>query len=191
MKIKHTKKGFTVAELVVASTLAALVLAGALQTFLFFARSTIRIANYADMERQATRALELLARDIRMASKIDADAPGVVAPKTGADRLIKRITLTVQNTSGGSNSIKYEFIAADNTLVRSVDGGTPEAIVTDVVSSTAQFYAYNTKDPKERAMNDLETSQIQIFMTASPNTKGNYATTTKRIISARFVLRNG
>jgi prepilin-type N-terminal cleavage/methylation domain-containing protein len=185
------RKGFTLVEIIVAATLGALILGGTLKTFVFFARSTVRLANYADMERQATRALELLARDVRMASKIDTDAPTAVAPTTGADRVIKRITLTVQNTAGSFNIVKYEFVAASGTLTRVVDGGTADVVVRNVVSSGAQFYAYNTKDPKERAKNDLETTQIQILMTANPDTKGLYATTTKRIISARFVLRNG
>jgi len=174
-----------------AATLALLVIGGSLSTFVMFARSTVRISNYADMERQATRALELMARDIRMASKVDTDA-ATTTPGNAQNRVISQITLTVQNTSGGTNSIKYQFVSASSSLTRKVDSGTAETIVTDIASGTGRFYAYNypTSGTWNYAANDLETGQIKVNMTVRPNTKGNYATTTKKVISARFVLRN-
>ena len=178
------KRGFTIVELMVAAALSAIILAGVTSSFVMFVRSSIRISNYATMEAEATRALEMLARDLRMAQAIATDAP------TGAaeSRNIQQITLTVRNGSGvGTTSVVYSFDATAKTFKRVV-GAVTTTLIRNVVPSTASFSAYNLN--QALAANDYETNQIKISMTTSPDTKGNYATTTKRVISARFVLRN-
>ena len=111
------------------------------------------------------------------------------AERTGAaaSRNIQEITLTVPKTDGTTTTVVYKFVAADKTFVRTV-GANTQTLITDIVSGTGSFLAYNLS--QALAANDYETNQIKITMTASPDTKGLFASTTKRIISARFVLRN-
>jgi prepilin-type N-terminal cleavage/methylation domain-containing protein len=194
-KIRSTRnRGFTIVELIVAATLSGLVLAGVMSSFLMFVRSSIRIANYDAMEAQATRGLEFLARDTRMAQAIVTDAPTGIA----SSRNIQQITLTLPTSGAGTTTVIYQFTNT-NTFTRKVGAAAATTLITDIVPGSGHFYAYNldqnviagtNKLEQTLAANDYETNQIQISMTTSPNTQGNYASTTKRVISARFVLRN-
>jgi Tfp pilus assembly protein PilW len=184
MKNGHNK-GFTVAEVLVATSLGALILAGVMSALLMFCRSGLRIADYESMESEATKALELIARDIRMAQSIQTDAPSVVNAANRAT--ISSIKLTVPNSANTSTSVvEYKFTTA-NTLVR-IAGGNTTVLVKDLQAGSAQFAASNLNS--EAAANDYETNQIKMVMTVKPSTKGNYVETTKRVLSARFVLRN-
>lgn len=176
-------RGFTLVEVIIAVTLSLVILAAVMSTFIMCARSSIRIANYDRMEAQAARALEILARDLRMAETIvTEDTPKIPA----ASRNIQKITLTIPDAIGaGTTLVVYQFTGS--TFTRTIAGNS-EVLVNDITSNTGKFEAYNLV--QAYAANDLETNQIKISMTASPDTKGLYANTTKRIISARFVLRN-
>lgn len=181
---KSKNSGFTLVEIIIAASLSALVLAGVLTSFVMFVRSSIRIANYDKMEANATRALESLARDLRMAQAIATDAPTGIA----ANRNIQQISLTVPNANGvGTTTVVYQFTGS-KTLTRKEGTATARTLIEDISAGSARFYAYNLN--QSLAANDYETNQIKISLTTSPDTKGNYATTTKRVISARFVLRN-
>lgn len=176
-------RGFSLVEVIVAVTLSLLILGGVMSTFIMFVRSSIRIANYDRMEAQAARSLEILARDLRMAQGIvTEDTPKVPA----SARNILKITLTVPDAIGtGTTPVVYQFTGS--TFTRTA-GLKTETLVTDIATNTGRFYAYNLV--QAAAATDYETNQIKISMTASPDSKGLYANTTKRIISARFVLRN-
>lgn len=179
---KKTNRGFTLVEVIVAMTLSLLILGGVMGSFMMFVRSSIRLANYDEMETQATRALEFLARDARMAQEFNAELGKIVS------KSIDEITLKVPQTDGTIKSVVYAFVAADKTFVRTVDANPPQTLISNIVSGSGRFLAYNLAG--QEAANRFETNQIKITMTASPDTKGLYASTTKRIISARFVLRN-
>jgi prepilin-type N-terminal cleavage/methylation domain-containing protein len=183
MKLGVSKKAFTLTELLIGMTISGLVMAGLLSAFLLFSRSTLRVSHYDTMETEATRALELLARDLRMAQAIATDAP----PAAGSTRLIKRIQLTVPAaTTNATNTVTYQFTNT-NTLTRT-EGGTTETLIRDIEANSAKFEAYNLT--AALAANDYETNQIKLLLTVKPETKGNYAQVSKRVLSARFVLRN-
>ena len=67
---KRRRRGFTLAEILVALGLSGLVLGAILTSFIFLTRTGLRVELYNDMERQARSALELFARDTREASAI-------------------------------------------------------------------------------------------------------------------------
>ena len=60
--------GFTLVELLIASSLGTIVLAGVLAAFLMLVRSGVRASNYSVMESQTRRAFEQLGIDARMAN---------------------------------------------------------------------------------------------------------------------------
>ena len=59
---KRSSRGFTLVEVMVASTLGTLVLAGILTTFLMLGRSGANVANYSIMEAESRRGLEELSQ---------------------------------------------------------------------------------------------------------------------------------
>src|SRR3954462_9327480 len=72
------RAGFTLVEVLMASSLSAIVLAGTLTAFLMLLRSGIRMSNYSMMQSQPRRAFEQLGVDARMANGYVAhyDPPG-------------------------------------------------------------------------------------------------------------------
>ena len=63
-------RGLTLVEVMIAAALSGAILTAVLTTFLFLGRSGENIVNYAEMESQARRGLELFAEDTRQASDI-------------------------------------------------------------------------------------------------------------------------
>src|SRR5688572_23520838 len=70
ISFKRRCRAFTLVEVMVASTLGTIVLAGVLSTFLMLGRSGANVANYSMMEAESRRALEELSQDLRMAKDI-------------------------------------------------------------------------------------------------------------------------
>jgi prepilin-type N-terminal cleavage/methylation domain-containing protein len=174
---KCARRGLTLVELMVSTTIAGLIVAGVLSTFVMFTKNGMRIRDYSQTETQAVRALEMLARDVRMAQSLSV---------TGTAPTVTQITLTVPDSTNTSTfTVSYSFTGT--TFVRT-QGGKSSTLVSDVVDGTGYFEMYNYK--QALATNTYETQQIKIYMTSSPSTQGLYVATTKRVISARFVMRN-
>ena len=172
-----SRRGLSLVELMVAMSLSILILGGVLETVLFISRTSIRISNYSAMEQQTTRSLELLARELRMAQSI-----------TSSGDPISHITLSVPNAPSGSYNVGYPDNGTTRTLSRQQAGHSATIIVSDIVPGafSLQRYDYN----QQPATTDYDTKQLQLTMTLAPDNKGLVATTSKRVISSRFVLRN-
>ena len=104
---KKTGRGFTLVEIMVATALSAIVLAGVLTSVLMITRSGYLLTNYIDMERQARNALETFAVDARITENVEWARASDTAPLTG-------ITLV----SPEGNRTTYTFSAANQNLVR-------------------------------------------------------------------------
>ena len=172
-----SRRGLTLVELIVAMSLSLMVLGSVFSTVLFIGRTSIRISNYSAMEQQTTHSLELFARELRMAQSI-----------VSAGNPISQITLAVPNASSGTYTVVYAYDTTARTLSRQQAGNTAKVIVSDIIPGafTLQRYDYN----QQPAATDYDTKQLQLTMTLAPDTKGLVATTSKRVISSRFVLRN-
>ena len=90
----------------------------------------------------------------------------------------------LQVATAGKLSVDPSPFVAANTA----GGNTAKVIVSDIIPGafTPQRYDYNQQPP----LTDYDTKQLQLTMTLAPDTKGLVATTSKRVISSRFVLRN-
>jgi Tfp pilus assembly protein PilW len=183
VKSPQSRKAFTLVELLIGMTISTLVVAGVMSTLLVFTRTSIRVSNYEQMEAEATRGLEYLSRDSRMAQSLATNAPAGDA----ATRNITSVTLTIpQDGTTAMRTVTYRFTNS-NTFER-VENGVTTILIRNLESGSGKFEAFNLKP--ELAANDYETNQLKVLMTAKPDSKGNYAQTTKRVISARFALRN-
>ena len=172
-----SRRGISLVELMVAMSLSLLVLSGVLGTVLFTTRTSLRISNYSAMEMQTTRSLEQLARELRMAQSI-----------TSSGNPISQITLSVPNATSGSYTVVYAYNSAARAITRQRAGGTPTVMVGDIVPGTIALERFDYN--QQPAATDYDTKQLQLTMTLAPDTKGLVATTSKRVISSRFVLRN-
>ncbi|HLP08440.1 MAG TPA: prepilin-type N-terminal cleavage/methylation domain-containing protein [Opitutaceae bacterium] len=179
----NPRRGVTLVELMIAMAISGLVLAGVMSTYLFIARSSIRVSNYTDMEREATLSLEKLGREVRMAEKL---------VSTGTP--VNAVTLTIPNSSGtGTHAVTYTYDSGARTLSRT-SGTETTVIIRNIQTGSFSFKRFdklqNSLDLPGVTLPDYSTKQLQVTLTIAPDTKGLVASTTKRVISSRFVLRN-
>jgi prepilin-type N-terminal cleavage/methylation domain-containing protein len=170
---RSSKRAFTLVEIMVVVVLSGLILGGVMSTYIAVLKSSMRLWHYEKMEREANKGLEYFARDVRSARAINWSSS-------------TSITLTVPQVSGGG----------DRTVIYSWNNGTKvfakteNSVATPLVRDV-QAFAFNRFNLLQAAAaNDYETNQIQVTMTAAPATNGVYAESSKRVLSARYVLRN-
>lgn len=170
--------GFTLVEVMVASSLGLILLAAVLTTILFLGRSGANVANYADMETEARNALEVFAQDTRQASAIKWNSA------TSIDLVVN------------SKEITYSYNSGTGEFVRTEDG-VSRTLLTGIVSFNYKAYKINTDDvvlsdlstaAKRTAASNV-TKQIQISLNAVRETT-TAATATNTVLSARYILRN-
>jgi len=168
-----SKRGFTLVEIMVVVVISSMILAGVMSSYIAILKSSMRLWHYEKMEREANRGLEYFARDVRSAEAIN------WASSTS-------ITLTVPQVSGGADRTVVYSWSSQTKIFSKTESGTVTPLVRDV-----QSFAFNRFNlAQASAANDYETNQIQVTMTASPSTQGLYNEATKRVLSARYVLRN-
>jgi len=98
-------RGFTLAEILVGSTLAAIVMLAVLSSYLYLGRNLTRLGNLQVVETQARRAAAYLNRDIQAATFLSSPL----------DR-----SLTLKTSSG---TVTYTYILDDKTLTRNANFG--------------------------------------------------------------------
>jgi prepilin-type N-terminal cleavage/methylation domain-containing protein len=174
--------GFTLVEVLIASTLSAFVLAGVLSSFLFLSRTSFRASAYSEMEAEVRRGLETISRDIRNASDVHWNSA-------------QSVTLTV---NGSPVTYAYDGSAASATS-RSFyrapgDAGStqPRTVLIRNLEPDFAFRRYKVVQPDvsdNTAHNDAETKQLQLVLRAR---QVNVATTgaSQALVSGRYVLRN-
>ena len=189
----HLTRGFSLTEVLIAMTISGLIMASVLSTVLLITRSSTRVANYNDMETETARSLEVLAREIRMATAVNC-----TPVSTSALHILSAIRLRVPDeetipSSPTEYQVDYRFRTESNgsiSFVRQQVGSTAvKVLVRDIDPARAHNFIRYDKAPGH-APNDYSTNQLQLMMTIQPNTHGLVAATSQRVISAYFVLRN-
>ncbi|MFI5356208.1 MAG: PilW family protein [Opitutales bacterium] len=167
-------------ETMVAAGLAAFVLLGILQTFLFIGKTSYNASNYCVMEEQSRRAMETFGEEVRQASAITWNSSSSV-------------TLTVP-TSSGNITVNYIYDSSTSgstaqCFYRQVGSGTPLILVRNVTAFAFERYELVIGTGSNIASNDLSTKQLQ--MTLQTTMKGvTAAAATNAVLSARYILRN-
>jgi prepilin-type N-terminal cleavage/methylation domain-containing protein len=174
---RSPRRGFSLVEILVASSLATIVMAGVMTAFLFIGRTSISLRNYADLETQARNALETFAQDVRMSSGVTWNSSTSLA-------------LTIQQ---GNTTIPatYAYDPAARTFSRTV-GTTTEVLITNIRNFSFNAYGIDTTSislSTPTANTNNATKQIQISL-ETERINRTLALHTNKVISARFVLRN-
>jgi len=174
--------GFTLVELMVAATLAALVLTGVLTTNLQLMRSGVRITQYAEMSAQVRRGVEQLEGDLKSAITITWN--------NASD-----ITLTLPNQDGTTRQVTYAWTSATQGLFQVP--GASSAVTTGriflvrgipaLADGTAGVTFARFDRDGNAALTDLATKRIQIILHV---VRSAQTTATDPAVSAAFVLRN-
>lgn len=104
-KRKNTR-AFTLVEVMVSMTLAAILLAGIISSNLFATKSMYLAGDYADMNRQARRALDLMAADVRQLTSVTINSNGFSGTIANPDK------------TASTMSISYAYDSTAHTLTR-------------------------------------------------------------------------
>src|SRR3954467_9893705 len=103
------RRGFTLVEVLISASLASILMAGVMSTFLMMGRSGMNLQNYTELEAQARKALELFSREVRLAYAVSAYST-------------TSVTLSIPDTSatrtGAGYSVTYTFDTTSHRFTR-------------------------------------------------------------------------
>lgn len=165
-----SRKGFSLVEVMVATSLGMLVAGAIFSSFLFVARSSVSIINYAEMNSESRSGLEIFGRDIRSARAISSGFS-----TTG---------FTITRFDG--NTVRYVYRSTDTAkpLVRISSSG-DETVIMEGVEDLNFFY-YNLQGMEATVPLEVKQIQLQLKLIRKTISLDN----TDRVVSARFILRN-
>lgn len=167
---------FTLAEVMIAGSIGAVVLMGVLSTFLFLGRSQANVANYADMEHQAREGLEYFAQDVRQASELHWNSA------TNMTIRVKGVDVTYAFNSGD-----FTRTIAGNTATL-IEGISDFAFSGYMITGAAVDMSDLSTAAKRAAASSV-TKQVQISLRATRSST-TVTTASNTVLSARFILRN-
>ncbi|MEI7907033.1 MAG: prepilin-type N-terminal cleavage/methylation domain-containing protein, partial [Bacteroidota bacterium] len=175
--------GFSLVELMVATSLSGIVMTGVLSTFVLMGQNGYNASNYSMMEAESRRALEIFAQEARMADNIQWHSPSQVTLSVVQATGSYLVTYAYDVTTTGETGCTFyrrlggvRSVAAPHILVRKV---TDFAFRRYKVVNGADF----------SATNDLKTKQIQIMLRIV-RTGATTVEASNAVLSARVVLRN-
>lgn len=159
------KRGFTLAELLVALAIMSIVLASMYPAIIQLAQGSESVVNYTEMNTLTRNALERFGRDARMARNI----------KLATDY---RVILDVQGVD-----VEYRYYPDVGAFYREVNGN-QQLLLTD--SEDLLFSFYDLRQNPTTDINEVKHVQLEAEMQRQVLQLFN----TNYIISARFMMRN-
>jgi hypothetical protein len=159
-------------ELIVATSLGAMIMTGVLTVYLLIGRSGVNTGHYVDMENQARVSLERFAQDARQASSI-------------AWTSTNEINLLVD-----SATVTYGYDSSTKDFYRTA-AGTRDVLLKGISSFTFIGYKLDGTevDLTNLAQAGANTKQIQLSL-KSERKSVTAAGVTNTVLSARYILRN-
>ncbi len=177
----RTRAGFTLVELLVAVSLAGIVMTGMLTTYLFLGRNLVRLNNQQSLDEEHRRLLLEFSQDFRKAEAVTA------ASDTAVTFRVPTATTTF--------TITYTYTAGANftgTLVRT----TVPATTTRTIANSLGSFDFDYFDASDTAVTNFPNKLTSVKKVSFDYTaQAGYARTGTRtpvqtIASARFLLRN-
>lgn len=166
------RRAFTLVEVMVTTTLAALVMLAVLQAYVFILRSLGRMENFQTLEVRSRTALAYFTRDVRLASSISsvsADAMTLTLPAG---------TVTYTYNSGTSQFTRTATFGAATSLV----------LLADIEAGSFTLNFLDAADAATTAPSDIRKVEVRFAMRRGSTANGTSAY--YRAASARIVFRN-
>ncbi len=168
----RSRRAFTLVELMIGTSLSAVVMAGMLSAYLFLAKNLTRLNTTEQFDRHSQRAVTLFSRDVSTATKIVSFSSVTVSGMTTATVVMNVPTGSVTYSWSGST-------AAPGSLNRAVTltatGATTTESLVDKVSSTVFTFRDGNGNATTTTFN---TRQVQLTLTgALRSTAGQTETT--------------
>ncbi|MDB6126225.1 MAG: hypothetical protein JWM35_121 [Verrucomicrobia bacterium] len=178
--------GFTLVETLVGSTLASMVMAAVLSSFVFLGRNLTRLANYHSLEAKGREALTYFSRDLAVAQSV----------KNGTTPTGSSVTLVLP-----AGEVTYTYDNATYKLRRQANFGASQDIYllqndsTSCTSFSFNYYTMSGGAPTSQitasANVPYSIKQIQVHFTVeTPGVSTSVAHSTYDAVSARYLVRN-
>lgn len=186
MPRRPAHSGFTLVEVLIGSTLAAIVLAGVLTSFVFLGRSLTRLANYQMLEARSREALTYLHDDFTVATAVS----------NGSTPTSTSLTLSLP-----AGTVTYTYDATAKSLRRQATFGASQDLTllqNDHCNCIAFGFTYysGTNGSVNSQINSsvnvpYSIKQVQVnFTLQNPATASTGAQARFDMVSPRFQLRN-
>jgi Tfp pilus assembly protein PilW len=174
--------GFTLVEVLIATTLSTFVLAGVLSTFIFLTRSGFRSSGYSEMEAEMRRGLETFARDARNATDVHwNNTQSVTLTVNGA-----AVTYAYDGAATGATAASFYRVPGDAGSTQ------PRTVLIHQLDPSFAFRRYKLAQAgvtDNTAANDLETKQLQLVLRTS-RANVSVVGASGSAVSTRYMLRN-
>lgn len=163
------KLGFSLTEVMVATSVGSIIIAAALSSLVFIAKSSVGTINYNEMNSMARMAAQTFGSDMRMVKEVTNCSPTSISARLP------------------NYDVTYTYDAGQGTLTRTVNGQS-RVLLRDAVTFDLQFYKMSSKPEGEVTSSPLEVKKVQLV--AHMRRKALSLEQNDHIISSRFVLRN-
>ncbi len=178
--------GFTLAEVLIASTLSAFVLAAVMSSFVFLGRTGFRTSSLSELDAEVRRGLETFAEEARLARDVRWNHTQSVTLLLPAGASAATVTYGYDADARSATYQAFYRVVGDASST-----ATRRALIRNLAADfTFKRYKLETAAGTSNvAANDTETKQLQIVLRAQ-RTSGTSAATDQSITSARYILRN-
>lgn len=170
---KISRRGaFTLVEVLVATSLLAIVLAGILAAYLFVGRNLTRLVNLQQQEVESRRTLSTFTQDLSAAIQLSTATP-------------TQLVIT-KPTGGGTTSVTYTYSAGAGTLVRT-EGAQTQNLLSGLTAFSISYFneAGNPVTSSPQSVKAVELTYSSAVGSALSGTRASYTT-----VSPRVLLRN-
>jgi prepilin-type N-terminal cleavage/methylation domain-containing protein len=182
-------RAFTLVEVLIASGISSILMAGVLSAFLMMGRSGQNAYNYVGMESEARIALEYFAEDVRMTNSVNWTS--------STDITLNVLRSTGANSTSNTNAIRYFYDNSTSSpnykcFVRvganRVTGVSETKVLIHNVERDFSFARW-TNGISTAATGNSNTAMLQIRLTIKVVSVTAVAAT-NLVVSARYILRN-
>jgi hypothetical protein len=186
MRTRKIQSGFTLFELLIGSSMAAVVMVALLSSFLFIGRNLARLANYQSLQTQARTALAYLRRDFAVAESV----------KSGTTPTASSVTIVLP-----AGEVTYTYDNASRNLRRQANFGANRDFSLlrnshcECTSFAFRYFTTTDGQPTDQASGTASVpysiKRIEIgFVLESPSTTAVETRTRYEAASSRFLIRN-
>lgn len=193
---KSRRHGFTLVEVMVASSVSLIVLGGVLAAYLFLGRGLTRLINAQQQEVRSRHALRVFTDDVTTANKLTTASSTIVSGVTTAASFVAEIP-----KASGTTSVTYTYnysASGSGTLTRyRADTAESTTILKDVTSLAVNYFtttevASGTTFSTTRTApgNALSVKAVQMQFTTSVGSAASGTLSSFTTLSQRVVMRN-
>ena len=170
----NCKRGFSLVELLIATTIFTVAMAAVMSTFMLISKTTYALYDLNSMNSENRFMVEQFARDIRSTTNIDYD-----------DNDRNKLVLTIEDPNGVLEEVAYRYHPDKRTLTRGNLAGTFQRTLIKGIDSL-EWVFYDSRD--KQTINKIDIKKVQLQMNLS-YTKFS-RTVESTYTSARLLMRN-